>query len=120
MMPAPMAPYLREKIVELGTRGFSPKEIIKRMPTPVRVGVVYQVLRKARERGVPVPKFSPGTAKGSRDVTCALVFAARNKDRLEPFAERRGLSVPQLAAQLIETILNDGLVDAILDDGTSP
>lgn len=51
-------------------------------------------------------------AEGSRTV----LFSIDLLDRLSPHAARRGVSANTLARQIVETVLDDGIVDAVLDD----
>lgn len=45
-----------------------------------------------------------------------IVFSRDTLDQLEPFAKKRGLHVNALARRIVETALDDGMIDAILDD----
>lgn len=45
-----------------------------------------------------------------------VVVPADVLDRLAPHAERRGVTINALVRQLLETVVDDGIVDAILDD----
>ena len=48
-------------------------------------------------------------------------LAARLKeiDALRPYAARRGVSVNALARRIVETVVDEKMVDAVLDDGES-
>lgn len=45
-----------------------------------------------------------------------VVFPTDILDRLRPHAERRGISCNELARRIVDTAIEDGMVDAILDD----
>lgn len=45
-----------------------------------------------------------------------ILFQSEMLDRLMPFAQERRITVNELIRQLIETALDDDLIDAILDD----
>lgn len=49
------------------------------------------------------------------EISCAIVLRDQLAERLEAHAERLGKSTVALLADLIETILNDNLVDAVID-----
>jgi len=46
-----------------------------------------------------------------------VVFPTDILDALKPHAERRSLSVNALARLIVETVADDDMVDAVLDDG---
>ncbi len=45
-----------------------------------------------------------------------VVFSRDTLDQLETFAKRRGLHVNALVRRIVETALDDDMIDAILDD----
>ena len=45
-----------------------------------------------------------------------VVFPADVLDALGPFAAKRGIHPNTLARQIVTTVIDDGLVDAVLDD----
>lgn len=45
-----------------------------------------------------------------------IVFPVDLLDRLRPHADRRGITVNALARRIIDTVADDDLIDAILDD----
>jgi len=101
------------QIVAMAIDNVPPREIAPRFG--VEVGVVHNVLSAARKSGVTVPLFAGtgGRSPGFRRVEVdgatlqALVDAAR----------KRGTTTVSLARKIIETVVREGLVDAVLDDG---
>lgn len=60
-----------------------------------------------------------GALRGSDRKTAGkrtVVLPLEVLDRLQPFAARRKISVPELVRRLVETAVDDRMVDAILDD----
>jgi hypothetical protein len=49
-----------------------------------------------------------------------VLFPVEVLDALGPHAARRGLHPNHLARLIVETVLDDGLVDAVLDDDAMP
>ena len=45
-----------------------------------------------------------------------ILFPDDVLDRLRPHAERRGISCNELARRLVETSIEEGMIDAVLDD----
>ncbi len=46
-----------------------------------------------------------------------VVIPAEVLERLEPHAQRRGITVNALARRIVAIAVDEGMVDAILDDG---
>jgi len=59
---------------------------------------------------------SSSPARGCRTV----LFPTDLLDLLIPHAQRRGCRVNELARRIVDTVVEEGLVDAVLDDGASP
>jgi len=76
---------------------------------------VYHYLCKARRAGVDIPKFDTGPA--SPRLTTLASISAEDTKALRVFAQRRGLTVKDLVAQVVHVVARDSLVAAILDDG---
>lgn len=53
-----------------------------------------------------------GLEQNSRSV----IVEISTLDRLEPHARRRGISRAQLVRDLLETLLDENLIDAVMDD----
>jgi hypothetical protein len=49
-----------------------------------------------------------------------VVFSVGIKKLLRPHAKRRDISVNELIRRIVETALDEDLVDAVLDDQVSP
>lgn len=102
---------MKEAIINLGVTGMLPSEIAIRLGRPVTT--VYAYLAEGRNEGHPIPRH-----KGHGNRGRAFILPPMDVVRaLQPHAERRGVSVRELGLQLLETIADEGLVDAILDEG---
>ena len=77
---------------------------------------VYWALSQARKAGLPLADHPRGIAKPNEVV---LRFKDRNAFRLKKEAEQRGIEADTLAQLLMDAILTDSLIDAVLYEGTS-
>lgn len=57
-------------------------------------------------------KKRPAEANGR-----TVVFPLDILDRLRPHAEKRGVSANELVRRIVETTLDESMIDAVLDDG---
>lgn len=69
----------------------------------------------ALERSAERPKRRQRPAEESGRT---VVFPIDVLDGLKPHAERRGIHVNRLARLIVEHVVDDGIVDAVLDDGS--
>ena len=49
-----------------------------------------------------------------------IVFTVDILDALRPHAAKRGVHVNSLARRIVETVVDENMVDAVLDDGEQP
>lgn len=106
----------KNEIIALACQGLPPREIAAR--AGVTSNHCSTVLSHARATGAEIPRFGPGRiAKPNGRAKRALVIAADLARDLEPFADRRGVSVQEIVRRLVTAVVEDGIVDAILDDG---
>jgi transcriptional regulator len=72
-------------------------------------------------KNVTALEHSAGRGKRAKRPAEALgrtvLFPADILDALGPFAARRGVHPNNLARKIVETVIDEGLVDAVLDDG---
>jgi ABC-type antimicrobial peptide transport system ATPase subunit len=71
--------------------------------------------------GIPLKNVSALTASGKRErhsetKQAADMFPARLRHRLRHHAAQRGVSVDRLIIDIVMTVADDNLVDAVLDD----
>lgn len=94
----------------LTAQGMTPRDIARAISTgegiEFDVGTVYSFLNKAKKRRGPVKHRS-------------VEIEVATLERLAPHAFRRGLSIRELVRQMIETIVDDEMVDAVMDDGAT-
>lgn len=105
-------------IVECAVRGMPPYKI--EAAIEVTRSVIYTVTRTARLRGVAIPFFkTSGEPQNAYRAAAArtVVVPAELLDRLEEPARRRGLSAVGLAREIIRSVVDEGMIDAVLDDG---
>jgi transposase len=110
-MPAPI-PALgyrsrTEAAKALAAEGLSDPEIASQLGISLKN--VDNLLRPSR--GGPGRRPRPAE-RGGRTV----VFPLDTLERLGPHAQRRGISANELARRIVESALDAGLVDAIMDD----
>lgn len=103
----------RAAIVELARRGHPPAEIQQQIAGVTR-GQIYAVLKDARARGLALARF---TSAGPRRPCGTVVARATPATRkaLTEVAKARGLAVRDFAGRLLDTIVADDLLGAILD-----
>lgn len=107
--PALGYPSRTDAILALGQSGFDDAEIAE------RIGMTLSTLRSARSIGRRAAARRDGAGPGARTVALP-VDTLRD---LHPHAERRGLNVNALVLRLLDQLVADELVDAVLDDGVS-
>ena len=101
-------------ILPLARKGVPPRDIQKQ--TRYAIATIYKTICLARNAGDNIPTFEGGRF-GPRGTYLSLDTTAMY--HLQAEADRRGLTVAQLSARLIDVIDRDGLVGAILDDSPS-
>jgi hypothetical protein len=110
------------EIVKLAMGGLPPSRIEERLF--VSRGVICNTLLMARRRGKPVPRFTTaGRWRGHEDALPgprAVTMTRETLDALAPATRRRGLTVAELVRLIVQTVAEDGLVAAVLDDGEGP
>ena len=107
-------------IVQMAIAGVPPHGIERKIV--VARHTIYMVLARARRDGAAVPFFSTaGEPRGkSLSGLSRVMVRADIVARLGDAAQRRGVDVERLARRLIETVVEEDLVDAVLDDGGVP
>lgn len=103
---------LAETIKDLAAQGLRPREIRARLEGQVSDGYVRQVTARCRHEG-ELPQIE----------LCERFYVrvpVSAHDMLRRHAKARRMSPNRLAGQLLELVLRDGLVGAILDDGVQP
>lgn len=95
-------------VVALRASGLAPREVATRIGIPVSS---VAALECSARRG-------PGrSARQHGDVKRALYLPIGLLQRLAPHARKRGVSRETLAFLIVDKVVEDGLVDAVLDDG---
>lgn len=99
-------------VLEMVKLRIAPREIAKKLNlTPEQV---YWSKLRARGLGHDIPAFS---RKAKRAAMRNVPLQPNVRDMLKPHAAARSTSVTELAQTLLATIAQDGMVDAVLDDG---
>jgi hypothetical protein len=62
-------------------------------------------------------RCGPRNERSAESLGCAVRFPADVLEALGPFAARRGIHPNTLARQIVMTVIDENLVDAVLDDG---
>jgi predicted nucleic acid-binding protein len=91
-------------VIALRSEGLTDSAISDRIGIPVASVAALGASGRRRKR--------PAEAQGK-----TVLFPIDILDRLRPHAERRGVSCNELARRLVETAIDDGMIDAVLDDG---
>jgi hypothetical protein len=100
------------QIIALAEQGMRPcevAEIVGRRPA-----TVYHYLNLARKRGKAIPKFRTGSGWGGGRFLVPVDPSM--KDALAGAAAQRGIDPRELATLILNTVVNGGLIDAVLDD----
>jgi hypothetical protein len=103
--------YESELLVSLAMRKYAPREIAAQMGLNGRN--VHEQLNAARNRGADIPPFEPGLWTRNRPMVPIDLDVWR---ALAPHAQLRGLTPNELATLVLETVVREDLVDAVLDD----
>lgn len=101
-------------IVELAQIGISPAVIETRIA--VSRGVIYAVIARARRDGAAIPYFSTSGAPRGASRARTIDVGTGLLVRLQAIAARRGTTAADLGRRLLERIVADDLVNAVLDD----
>jgi hypothetical protein len=110
-----IAPHFQREIVELAKAGNPPRQIVVKLGHRFPAHDVTKVVMRARNGGEPIPLFRK--VNGTRSDARTIIFSTEVLVRLGPHARKRNTSVNALIRRLIDDILDDNLVDAVLDDG---
>lgn len=100
-----------QKCIVLAKAQWPPKEIAKEVG--LAVTTVYHYLGLARRMGEAIPKFK----RGAHSTTLYVPVPRRLADSLQPIAQKRELTVQELTVCLLDLIVSDDLVNAVLDAG---
>lgn len=100
-------------IISRAQQGIRPARIAEMLG--LKPETVHTALSCARRRGVDVPRFNTGRPTG-RTQEARIAFPGRILTKLETAAQRRNLTTRELARLLLERVVLDDLVDAVLDD----
>ena len=103
----------RAEIVALAQQGIAPREIALQLGC--QPSTVHHYLWLARREDGFNGRFKTGSP---REVgSSSTVIPRRLADVLRPAAAARGLTVNALAQSILARVAEDGLIDAVLDDG---
>lgn len=96
-----------DAVVALRTKGLTTRQIGEAVGiTPATVTALEHSAGRAKKRPVRPAEENGRTILFPRDVL----------DRLGPHAARRGIHPNSLVRRIIETVVDDGLIDSVLDD----
>lgn len=98
------------KIIDLAMMGRARGEIAERLKVPI--STIYWTISQARKSGYEFPK-APRKRRSDRLVHVRVNPEILNK--LEDASEELGITAKALAAELLEKIVADDLVSAVLD-----
>ncbi len=105
---------LKSQCIALARDGGRPLEIA--LQTGLQPNTVHHYLCDARKSDGSIPSFR----SYKRPLKGVIITISRTVVfRLREAGDRRGCSAERIAERLINAIVKDNLVDAILDDGVS-
>jgi hypothetical protein len=110
-----VTPEIHAQIISLAKRGTPPSKIQMMIDRVVGMSRLNAIIWKARSDGVRIPYCR---RKGAAKSRLVLVLSAEAMRALDKAAARRGVSTQGIATAVLETVCNDGIVDAVLDDLT--
>jgi hypothetical protein len=110
-----IVPALADRIVALAKDGKPPRVIREELGNRFSTASITNVIVKARKLDDTIPRFR--AKNGARADQRTVLISTEALERLRPHARRRNLEVNELIRRLVTEILDDGLVDAVLDDG---
>lgn len=117
-----ISPATRQTVIDLARNGIEPRWILEQVAGEIDILGIYDVLRRARREGVPIPPFRMGRPReGSAGQPLYLDRRSISVpgdvyEGLAPHARRRGVTVHRLVRTLLTTLVADDLVNATLDD----
>lgn len=94
-----------EAVQALRAQKLSTREIARRIGVEVKT---VSALEQSGER--------PRRVRPTEEMGRTVVVSIDVLDALRPHAERRGLSVNALVRRIVETVADEAMVDAVLDD----
>lgn len=112
-MPGPRAE--RDDVIRMAMAGNPPRQIADKLG--MEPNQVSCILWYERRKGRAIPHANRGP--WPRQTRIVLRNAQGLREGLWEHAEARCLTIEDLAARLIETLIRDDLIDAVLDDGVS-
>jgi len=97
-----------DAVVYLRGQGLSTKQIAQRVGIAESNVTALEASRARKIRAVP---------EASVELGRGMVLAQRTVTSLRRPASARGVSVSDLARRIVEVVVENGLIDAVLDDG---
>lgn len=96
-----------EAVIGLRRAGLSTNEIANRIGIEAKtvLALEHSALRSSKRKERPAEEHGR-----------TILFPIDLLDRLRPHAARRGVHVNRLARAIVETVVEEGLVDSVLDD----
>lgn len=96
-----------EAVLGLRRVGLSTDEIANRIGIEPKTvtALEHSALRSSKRKARPAEEHGR-----------TILFPIDMLDRLRPHAARRGIHVNRLARMIVETVIEEGLIDSVLDD----
>lgn len=100
-------PSRSDAVLALRGKGLTTRQIADQIGVePKTVSALeHSALRSSKRRARPAEEHGR-----------TILFPVDLLDRLRPAAARRGIHANQLARLIVETVVDDGLIDSVLDD----
>ncbi|ARE85026.1 hypothetical protein ROSMUCSMR3_03572 [Roseovarius mucosus] len=100
-------------VTELAVQAVPASEIARRLG--VTTQRVHSVLHYLRRHGAAFPPVRPGKPCGPQGAQLTRLNA-ETRAALAPHAIARGIETKALAVRILDVVIRDNLIDAILDD----
>ncbi len=100
-------PSRSEAVIAMRRQGLSTEQIADRIGIDRNTvtALEHSALRSVKRRKRPAEEHGR-----------TVLFPVDILDRLRPAAARRGIAVNALARRIVETVIDDNLIDSVLDD----
>lgn len=117
-----LTPEMSRSIIDLAIEGKCVHDIWLAINREVQKGYIHVIISQARKGGIEIPYRRDRPPRRAPVPPVQNVFTLKLSVRaasiLQQAAKRRSMSLRDLAGAILETISNDGIVDAVLDDQT--
>lgn len=102
-------------VLALARLGYPPRIIRQQLPD-VTIPQINNCLKSARRNGIDLPPLPSRHPGGRRGGAHAVTLGGQLFAALAPPARRRGRTVNELVRKILDVLVAERLIDAVLDD----